>query len=428
MNQRVGQENAPADRAMTDVAAIDGGPAVRTEPWPKAGKRFAGRELELLAEALDQNTLFYAHGKMTTRLCDRMTELTGAAYALACSSGSAAIHVAIKACGVGPGDEIITTPVTDAGTFIGIMYEGAIPIFADVDPVNYNLTAETIAARITPRTKAVIVVHLAGAPADIVPIAALCRKHGIKLIEDCAQSWAARVDGRWVGTFGDVGCFSLNDFKHISSGEGGVVITNSAEIHHIAGRAADKCYDRVTRKRLLEFVAPNYRISELQSAVALAQCDIVEKICAVRNHLGSRLDDGLRDVAGLLRHSVPAGGYSTWWYYFMQLDDSFSVEDAQMFTEAMNAEGIPGGRGYVPPAYLAYPYLRDKTAFHNSEWPLSMAVDPQKYESGLCPVAEKVFDKCFKLTISEWLTEAEIDDTILAARKVMVWLRKPKVG
>ncbi len=406
--------------------AMDGGTPLRTAAWPEVGPRFDGRELELLAEALKQNTLFYAHGRMTTDLCSRMCQLTGAAHALACSSGSAAIHVALKACGIGPGDEVITTGVTDAGTFVGIMYEGAIPVFADVDPANYNLTAETVKACLTERTRAVLVVHLAGCPADIVPLAELCRQRGIRLIEDCAQSWAAKVQGQWVGTFGDVGCFSMNDYKHISTGEGGLIVTNDAEIHHRAALAADKCYDRLTRKRLLEFVAPNYRISELQSAVGLAQLDKVEALTEVRNRLGSRLGEGLRQVEGIIPHAVPQGGYSTWWYYFVQLDESFSTDDVDLFTKAMNAEGIPGSRGYVPPAYLCYPYLRNRSAFHHSQWPFTQAVESQTYAPGLCPVAERVFDKSFKFTISEWLTEREIDDTVRAVGKVMNWMRSRK--
>jgi len=411
-----------SDTSKLARPAIDGGAPVRTRPWPKVGNRFAGRERELLDEALDQNTLFYVHGEMTKRLCARMSELTGAPHAVACSSCSAAIHAAVKACGVGPGDEVITTPVTDAGTLLGIIYEGALPVFADVDPSNYNVTAETVADRITERTRAVIVVHLAGCPADIKPLGELCRERGVKLIEDCAQSWAAKVDGRWVGTFGDVGCFSLNDYKHVSAGDGGLIVTRDEELYETACLAVDKCYDRHSRQRLMEFVAPNYRITELQSAVALAQLDRVEDIGAARNALGVQLTEGLKTIDGLVAHAVPEGGYGTYWFYLIGLDDRFTQDDAETFTQAMIAEGIPGGRGYVDPSYLRYPYLRNQSAFHHSKWPFTQAVDPQRYEPGLCPVAEKVFTRCFKFPLNEWLTEEDIDDVILVARKVARWL------
>ncbi len=408
--------------------AICGGEAVRTRAWPEVDDRFAGRERELLDEALAQNTLFYVHGNLTKRLCARMSELTGAPRVVACSSCSGAIHAAVKACGVGPGDEVITTPVTDAGTLLGIIYEGAVPVFADVDPTNYNVTAETVAACITERTRAVIAVHLAGCPADIKPLVELCRERGIKLIEDCAQSWAAKVDGRWVGTSGDVGCFSLNDYKHVSAGEGGLIVTDDEELYETACLAVDKCYDRHSRARLMEFVAPNYRITELQSAVALAQLDRVEEIGAKRHALGVRLTEGLERIEGLVPHAVPEDGYGTYWFYLIGLEDTFTQDDAETFTQAMNAEGIPGSQGYVAPAYLSYPYLRDESAFHRSRWPFSQVAERQCYEPGLCPVAETVFQRAFRFPLNEWLSENDLDDVILSARKVMAWLRRQRPG
>ena len=295
-----------------DQLARDGGPKVRKKPWPAAPKRFGREELKQLREALDQNTLFYMHGEKTKSLCARMATLVGAKHVVACSSGSAALHGAIKACGVGPGDEVVTSPITDAGTILGIIYEGAVPVFADVDPLTYNATAATIEPRISSRTRAVIAIHLAGSPADVKPIARLCRKRGLRLIEDCAQAWGARVDGQWVGTFGDLGCFSLNDFKHISAGDGGLVVTNDEALYRTAWLAIDKCYDRISGGRQMEFVAPNYRITELQSAVALAQLEKVERIAADRNALGDRLTKGLRNIRGVRPHGVVKGGFATW--------------------------------------------------------------------------------------------------------------------
>jgi len=155
----------------TEKLALHGGPKVRTRPWPERGRRFGEQELKELREALEQNTLFYVYGEKTRRMCSRMARMCGMPHVVACSSGSAAIHAAIKACGVGPGDEVITSPITDAGTVLGIVYEGAVPVFADIDPLNYNVTAATIRERITARTRAVIVVHLAGCPADMEPMA-----------------------------------------------------------------------------------------------------------------------------------------------------------------------------------------------------------------------------------------------------------------
>ena len=228
---------------MTTLA-VNGGEKVRTQPWPKVGRRFGKEELQQLKEALEQNTLLYIYGNKTKQLCAKMAKVCGAKHVLACSSGSAAVHGAVKACGVGPGDEVITSPLTDAGTILGVVYEGGIPVFADTDPTSYNITAASIEKQISKRTRAVIVVHLAGVPADIKPIVRLCKRRKIKLIEDCAQSWGAMVDDRWVGTFGDIGTFSLNDYKHLSAGEGGLIVTDDEELYGTAWLGIDKGYDR----------------------------------------------------------------------------------------------------------------------------------------------------------------------------------------
>ena len=401
-----------------DQLARDGGPKVRKKPWPAAPKRFGREELKQLREALDQNTLFYMHGEKTKSLCARMATLVGAKHVVACSSGSAALDGAIKACGVGPGDEVVTSPITDAGTILGIIYEGAVPVFADVDPLTYNATAATIEPRISSRTRAVIAIHLAGSPADVKPIARLCRKRGLRLIEDCAQAWGARVDGQWVGTFGDLGCFSLNDFKHISAGDGGLVVTNDEALYRTAWLAIDKCYDRISGGRQMEFVAPNYRITELQSAVALAQLEKVERIAADRNALGDRLTKGLRNIRGVRPHGVVKGGFATYWFYLVQLDpDALGVDPAD-FAAAMNAEGIPGHAGYVDPVYLAYPYLRRKRPFARSRWPFTRARKGLRYGRGYCPHAETVLRRCFNFPLREWLSPADIDDAVAAVRKV----------
>jgi len=411
----------------TEKLALHGGPKVRTRPWPERGRRFGEQELKELREALEQNTLFYVYGEKTRRMCSRMARMCGMPHVVACSSGSAAIHSAIKACGVGPGDEVITSPITDAGTVLGIVYEGAVPVFADIDPLNYNVTAATIRERITARTRAVIVVHLAGCPADMEPIVRLCRRRGLRLIEDCAQAWCAKLNGRWVGTFGDVGCFSLNDFKHISCGDGGLIVTADEELYRRAWLAVDKCYDRIAGTRDLPFAAPNYRITELQSAVAFAQLGKVRAITDARHRLGARLSRGLAGIPGVRPHHEPRGAYSTWWFYLMQIEPERLGVSAQTFAEAMNAEGIPVHAGYTEPVYLTYGYLRRKSAFNHSRWPFSLARKSLSYGPGYCPVAERVIRNCIMVPLREELSARDVDDIVAATRKVARAFREAKV-
>lgn len=409
------------------VLAMNGGKKVRTAPWPAVGRRFGKEELKQLKEALEQNTLFYLYGSKTKRLCARMATVCGAKHVVACSSGSAAVHGAVKACGVGPGDEVITSPITDAGTILGVVYEGAIPVFADIDPTSYNITAASIEEHMSKRTKAVIVVHLAGVPADIKPILRLCKRRGVKLIEDCAQSWGAMVDERWIGTFGDVGTFSLNDYKHLSAGEGGLIVTNDKGLYATAWRAIDKCYDRLTGTRDVFFVAPNYRITELQSAVAIAQLGKLKSIVSRRHRLGERLTKGLKGIPGIAPHKVAKGGYATYWFYLIGLDTDTLGVDARTFGKALNAEGIAGsGSFYMRPVHLEYSYLRRQTAFHHSRYPFTLARKGISYEKGSCPNAERMPGAVYYFPLNEWLSNREIDDTIVAVRKVAGYFREQK--
>jgi len=274
----------------------------------------------------------------------------------------------------------------------------------------------------------VVVVHLAGCPADIKPIVRLCKRRNIRLIEDCAQSWCAKVSNRWVGTFGDIGCFSLNDFKHITAGDGGLIVTDNEELYRRAWLSVDKCYDRIEGKRSLPFAAPNYRISELQSAVAIAQLGKVRKITSARHSLGRRLGEKLSDVPGVLPHRVIADAYATWWFYLIQIQPEHLGADAAAFSEAVAAEGIPVSAGYVRPVYLTYEYLRRKSAFNHSQWPFTQARKSLRYEEGYCPNAERVMQNVVFFPLREELSTREIDDTTAAVCKVAGCYRERRAG
>ena len=239
--------------------ALYGGPKAKTTPMG-TGPRFGEEDLKYLKEAIDQNTLFYWYGNQVKQLTARFAELYGAPYCTATSSGTAAIHVALGICGVTAGDEVITSPVTDMGTIIGIVYQNAIPVFADLDPHSYTLDPKSVEEKITDKTKAIIAVHLTGGPTDMDAIMDIARRHNLKVIEDCAQSYMATYKGQLLGTIGDVGCFSLNDFKQISAGDGGLILTKTQEMYEAALRFADKNYQRLAShdtSRDVPFIAPN---------------------------------------------------------------------------------------------------------------------------------------------------------------------------
>ncbi|WP_409345690.1 DegT/DnrJ/EryC1/StrS family aminotransferase [Paenibacillus sp. MBLB4367] len=402
--------------------AIHGGSKIKTTPFG-TGKRFGFEEAKELLEALEQNTLFYHFGGKVKRFLSDFNELYGVKHSVAASSGTAAIHVALGAAGVTVGDEVITSPITDQGTLIGILYQNAIPVFADLDPHTYNLDPQSVEARITPRTKAIVVVHLAGNPCDMDAIMAIADKYGIKVIEDCAQSYLTRYKGRLAGTIGDYGCFSTNDFKHISTGDGGIVTINSGEDEDFyrTHAFADKNYMRFGSQvvRDLNYLAPNYRMTELQGAVGIAQLKKLGWICDKRRAYGDRLTAGIRDLPGVHVHKVTDESESTYWFYMLRVDETKLSCTRDEFASALAAEGIQATAGYIPQVVYMQPLFQNKQAYIGSHFPFELS--DFSYDSGLCPVAEDILKTAVRLPVNEFFTDGDIEDMIAAIRKVALY-------
>lgn len=404
--------------------ALLGGPPAKTIPYG-TGKRFGQEELVQLGEALEQNTLFYWSGQKTKALCEKFAGMYGAKHCVAASSGTAAIHVALGALDIGPGDEVITSPITDMGTLIGILYQNAIPVFADLEPYTYNLDPQSIKAKITDKTKAILAVHLAGNPADMDAIMAIANEHNIQVIEDCAQSYLCYDKGRPAGTIGHIGCFSLNDFKHISAGDGGMLLMNDEDLYYKAFRFADKNYNRFGGNlRQIESLAPNYRMNELTAAVGLAQLDRLEDICRKRNTYGDKLSCGIRDLPGIHVPEIKAGNQCSYWFYMLRYDENVTGRTRDQFCEALNAEGVPATPGYIPCCVYEYDLFTQQSAYPGSRYPF---VDDTKnvnvtYGKGLCPVAEEILRTAIRLNVNEFFTQQDLDETIAAIRKVSRFL------
>lgn len=402
--------------------AIHGGNPVKTTPYG-TGKRFGKEELAYLEEALNQNTLFYWKGSLAKRFCERFASMYGSKRCAVTSSGTSAIHTALGAVGVQPGDEVITSPITDMGSVIGILYQNAIPVFADLDPNSYNMTAKTVEEKITDKTKAVVVVHLAGNAAEIDEIVAVCKKHNVYVIEDCAQSYCCEYKGKYVGTFGDIGCFSLNDFKHISAGDGGMIITDNDELYHKAVMFADKNYNRFGADvvRNSPHVAPNYRMSELQAAVGLAQLEKVEDICKKRNAYGDALTAEIRGLPGIYVPKVHPDCKSSYWFYLIRVDEKELGCSREEFVEALRAEGIGASAGYIAQCVYEMDMFTNKTAYGDMKCPFSCPFYGKEieYKTGLCPTAEEILKTCVRLECKEYYTEQDLKDTIAAINKVV---------
>jgi perosamine synthetase len=401
-----------------DLPAVAGGSPAKQTPYGRE-KRYGEAELRELQEALEQGTLFYAQGRKVRQLEEAFAAKNGARFAVACSSGTAAIHAAMIAAGISPGDEVITAPITDMGSLVPILYQGAVPVFADLHPNSYCMTAEAVEAVITPRTKAALAVNLWGNACDLDGLAALCDRYGLMLIEDCAQAFGCVFRGKPVGTVGRIGCFSLNEFKHISCGDGGIVITDEETLAERLRLATDKCYNRkpnaVTRNPV--FLAGNYRMTELQGAVALAQLPKLDSIVERRRAWCSELSRRLAGTPGISLPEPTPGCDPSWWFYMMRVEPQTLKADADTFAQALQAEGLPVSAHYIGVCVYEYPIFSGHSAFVSGEHPYC----GRAYHAGLCPTAEEILRTCVSLSVNEAYTADDLEETARAIRRAARW-------
>lgn len=393
------------------------------EPLPLP-RRWGEAELARLTAMVGQSSLFYWKGPQTDALLTEFRKHYALQYAFPCSSGSAALHVAMAALRLQPGDEVIVPAITDMGSVIGILYQQGVPVFADLDPHTYNLDPADVRRRLTPRTRAIMAVHLAGNPCDMAALVALAREHKVALVEDCAQAWGARWQGQPVGLQGDISCYSFNEYKHVSCGDGGIVATNDA--HHGAGLSkwGDKYYDRVAGGRDPEELAPNYRISEPQAAVAAAQLTKLIEITAGRVRAGNQLAAGLAGTPGLALPAVRKDDTHSYWFYLLRLEPGRFKATRDEFAAALAAEGVACTPGYIPRPVYQYPVFQNHN-FFGGRWPVrELGLTKMNYRAVSCPVAEAILLDGVKLTVNEAMTESYVTKVVSAVRQVSARLAK----
>lgn len=403
--------------------ALKGGKKVRPKPLPSikdhSGRTFGDEEIKLLEETIRSGSLNYVVGLKVKRFEESFAHLYGVNSCVASSSGTAAIHIAVGCIELEPGDEVIVPPITDIGTVIGVLYQNAVPIFADVDYRTFTLDPKDVEKRISERTRAIIPVHLLGNACDMDSIMKIAKKHNLFVIEDCAQAYFTEYGGKKVGTFGHFGCFSLQQSKHISCGDGGLTITNDRELGRKAKLFSDKGWERPDYCNWL-FLAPNYRMTELQAAVGLAQLNKLKVSVNKRISTGQLLIELLEKVQGIMLPSILPNVKHTFWQFGFLLDKSIISVSVKEFGEALAAEGIPCLPGYTKlPMYL-YPIFIYKNTYGKSCFPFNSPYVRQeiKYEVGLCPSAERVINDIIVVPWTERYQEQDIHDIGRAIQKV----------
>jgi perosamine synthetase len=409
---------------MPERLAAEGGTPVRTQPFP-ARPKFSLADARQLLEALEQGTLFFPIGSKVYEFQRRFAALYGVKYAVASTSGTAALHVALGAINPDPGSEIITTPVSDMGTVAPILLHNCVPVFADVELDTFNLDPADVETRITARTVALIVVHCWGQPADMDRLCELARRHGLAVIEDCAQAHLTHYRGRLVGTIGDLGAFSLQDSKHLQCGDGGVTITNheawGERMELFVDKGCDWTEDRKYRLRYA-FLAPCYRMTELQGAILCAQLDRLPEIVRRRQQLGDRLVRLLEGLPGIYPPRRFRDREHSYWSFPLRVDSAVLNVPPGRFAELLQAEGIPAGGAWIGKPLYLFEALAQQITYGASHCPFTCPWRGEEavvYREGMCPNAETALRQLVTIPLHEGWSEREVEDTAAALHKVV---------
>lgn len=395
---------------MKPTLALHGGPPVRNT-FLNYGKQWLDdSDIASVVEVLKGDYL--TQGPNISRFEQKLADYVGARHAVAFCNGTAALHAACYAAGLGPGDEAITTPITFVASANCVKYVGADPVFADIDPQSYNIDPASVEAKISSRTKAIIAVDFTGQPADLQALSDIAKRYNLLLIEDGAHSLGASYQGEKVGSLADMTMFSFHPVKPITTGEGGVMTTNSDELadklrffrsHGITSDPERMVHpDEGPWSYEMHELGMNYRMTDLQAVLGSSQLDKLDSFIRRRNELADIYYEAFRDMPGLQLPSVMKGAVSGWHLYSLQwLKRYFKASRKEIF-EALRAENIGVHVHYIPVYY--HPFYQQRG-----------------FEKGLCPFAESWYEQAMTLPIFPKMSEQDIDDLIKAVKKVYAY-------
>ena len=390
-----------------DKPAICGGKPVRDKKIYYGHQYIDEDDIQAVVEVLRSDYL--TCGPKIKELEDRLCRITGARYAVVCSNGTAAMHMAAMAAGIGEGDEVITTPITFAASANCALYCGAKPVFADINEETYNIDPGQVKALTNERTKAVVAVDYTGQSAELDELLAHCREKGLVLIEDGAHVIGTRYKGKWNGSIADMTTLSFHPVKTVTCGEGGAVLTNSKEyykellLYRAHGITRDPellehepdgpwYYEQLT-------LGMNYRMTDIQAALLLSQLDKLNAFSKRRKEIVRAYNEAFEKVPSIIVQKEIPESDTTRHLYILRLDLTKLQIGRKEFFEALDAENVCCNVHYIPTYYFPY-YER------------------LGYRRGLCPRAEKLYEEIISLPLYYAMTDQDVQDVIEAVKKV----------
>ena len=426
-------------KSNKDKLAILGGDPVRVIPYPKHSTMIDEKEEKLVLDLLRDGELSgfsgrpgdrFLGGKYVKDMEARAKEIFDVKHVISFNSATSAAHAAVSSAGIGPGDEVITSPFTMSATASAILMQGAVPVFADIEDVTYGLDPESVKNKITPRTKGILAVNIFGHPARLHELKKIADEHGIELMEDNAQSPTAKYKDTMAGKVGSIGILSLNYHKVIQTGEGGMALTNDDDfaLHmQLKRNHGEVTVGKIDKENMLNQLGFNYRLPELCAAVGVAQLDKLKYLAKHRVNLALYLSKLLAEIDFLEPPRIEDDCEHVFYLFAMRFNEKIAGFTRNEFALAMKAEGVSILEGYMNPLYLE-PIYQNFKAYGDGKFPFDyndIAVD---YTKGICPVAERMWESDLLITdICKYPNTVEtVDEYLTAIKKVAAGLRDEK--
>ena len=393
---------------MQKLPAIEGGTPVRNTPIYYGHQYIDDKDIEAVVNVLKSDYL--TCGPKITELEKKLCDLTGAKYAVVCSNGTAALHIACLAAGVKEGDEVITTPITFAASANCALYCGAKPVFADINEETYNVDPMNVKKLTTSKTKAVVAVSYTGQSVEHKELLEHCHKNGITLIEDGAHVIGTKYDGKMNGSIADMTTFSFHPVKTVTGGEGGAVMTNDKDLYeklllfrsHGITRDSKFMEHEIDGPWYYEMVELgfNYRMTDMQAALLISQLDKLPMFSKRRKEIVKRYDEAFSKMPELfVQKEIPESDTTRHLYILRIVPDKLKIDRAKFF-EALGKEGVCCNVHYIPTYYFPY-------------------YEKLGYKKGLCPKAEKLYDEMLSLPLYYAMSDEDVESVIEAVTKIV---------